>query len=449
MIRRSAPVAALVPLALAVVALAGTATTAPAAAAQQPLSPLERRIVESVDAGTPAAIAFLEEVVNINSGTMHVEGVRAVGQAFRAQLDALGFATRWIPLADVQRAGHLFAERSGASGKRLLLIGHLDTVFEQDSPFQRFERAGSLAKGPGVEDMKGGNVVMLLALQALHATGALEGAQIIVALTGDEEDTGDPLTISRGDLVAAARRSDVALGFEGGVGGTGTATVARRGFTGWTLRVSGTPAHSSQIFREDLGSGAIYEAARILTAFHEELRGEAYLTFNPGVILGGTAVEFDAMRSRGTAFGKTNVIAEHAMVAGDLRFISEEQRERAKTRMRSIVARHLPRTTAEIAFEDSYPAMAPTPANFALLQQLDQVSRDLGFGPVAAVDPGRRGAADVSFVAPIVQASLDGLGIVGDGGHTVGETADLTTIPLMAKRAALLMYRLLSERPGT
>ncbi len=427
-----------------------TATAAGPAAAQQRLSSVERQIVASVDAQTPAAVAFLEEVVNINSGTMNFDGVRAVGRAFQAKLDALGFATRWIPMDEAGRAGHLFAERQdrASGGKRLLLIGHLDTVFEHDSPFQRFERRDGQALGPGTEDMKGGNVVMLLALQALHAAGALDGTTMIVALTGDEEDTGDPLSVSRRDLLEAGRRSDIALGFEGGIG-TGTATVARRGFTGWIVRVGGTPAHSSQVFREDVGSGAIYEAARILHDFHEELRGERYLTLNPGTILGGTSVTFDAVQSRGTTFGKTNVIAEHTVVAGDLRFISEAQRERAKERMRAIVARHLPQTTATITFEDSYPAMAPTPANYTLLERLDRVSRDLGFGAVEAVDPGRRGAADVSFVAPIVEASLDGLGIVGDGGHTVAERADLATLTLMAKRAALLIYRLTRERPGT
>jgi glutamate carboxypeptidase len=410
--------------------------------AQEPLNPVERAIVQYIDAHEDEAIAFLERVVNINSGTMNFAGVEEVGRIFQAELDALGFTTRWISLAEANRAGHVFAERRGEARKRLLLIGHLDTVFEKDSPFQRFERADTLARGPGTEDMKGGNVVMLLALQALHASGALDDANIIVALTGDEEDTGDPLEIARRDLIEAGRRSDIALGFEGGVGGIHTATVARRGFTGWELRVQGTPAHSSQVFRADVGSGAIFEAARILAQFHEELGGEQYLTFNPGLILGGTAVEFDAMQSRGTAFGKTNVIAEHAIVAGDLRTISEEQRERAKERMRALVAQHLPRTTAAIEFHDSYPPMAPTPANYALLEQLDRVSRDLGYGPITAVDPGLRGAADVSFVAPVVEAALDGLGLVGDGGHTVNEMIDLRTLAIKAKQAALLIYRL-------
>jgi glutamate carboxypeptidase len=411
----------------------------------QALSPVERRVIEAVEARVPEALALLERAVNINSGSLNPAGVRAVGELYQAEFDALGFATRLVDMSEVQRGPHLFAERTG-TGPRVLLIGHLDTVFEPDSPFQRYEPLdGATARGPGTEDMKGGNGVILLALQALHDAGVLDGANVIVAFTGDEEDTGDPLSISRGDLVEAARRSAFALGFEGGVGGRGTATVARRGFTGWRLSVRATPGHSSLIFLPAFGYGAIFELARILDTFREEMTGEQYLTFNPGVALGGTTVEFDTTQGRGTGFGKTNVIAETAVATGDLRTVSVAQRERAKARMRAIVARSLPGTTATIDFEDSSPPMAPTPANYALLERLREVSRDLGFGPVEAVDPGMRGAADISFVAADVGAALDGLGVVGDGGHTVAEQVDLTSLPFMAKRAAVLIYRLTRE----
>jgi glutamate carboxypeptidase len=411
----------------------------------QSISPVEERIIAAVDARAPEALALLERAVTINSGSLNPAGVREVGELYRAEFDALGFATRLVDMSEVRRGPHLFAERTGA-GPRVLLIGHLDTVFEPDSPFQRYERLGpTTARGPGTEDMKGGNGVVLLALQALRDAGVLEGTNIVVAFTGDEEDTGDPLTISRRDLVEAARRSEYALGFEGGVGGRGTATVARRGFTGWTTSVRATPGHSSLVFLPAFGFGAILELARILDTFREEMVGEQYLTFNPGVALGGTTVDFDAMQGRGTGFGKTNVIAGTAVAAGDLRTVSIAQRERAKARMRAIVAQSLPGTTATIEFEDSSPPMDPRPANYALLERLLQVSRDLGFGPVEAVDPGMRGAADISFVAADVGAALDGLGVVGDGGHTVTETVDLASLPFMAKRAAVLIYRLTRE----
>ena len=110
-------------------------------------------------------------------------------------------------------------------------------------------------------------------------------------------------------------------------------------------------------------------------------------------------------------------------------------------RMRVIVSDHLPRTKAEIEFRDSYPPMAPTAGNLELLDRLDQVSRDLGMEPIEAVDPGKRGAADISFSAQYT-AALGGLGVVGRGAHTPDETVDLRSIPVMAKRAALLVRRL-------
>jgi len=420
----------------------GLTLAASSAAQAQDLTRAEEAIVRYVDDHTEEAVAFLERAVNINSGTMNHAGVREVARLFEAELSAMGFDARWIELpAQVNRAGHLFAEIDGGEGHRLLLIGHLDTVFEEQSPFQRFGRDGATASGPGVADMKGGDVVLLLALKALHSVGALDRARIIVALTGDEEKPGRPLSLSRADLVQAGMRSDVALGFEGGVDGTGTATVARRGSRRWTLRVVGQRGHASQIFGARYGAGAVFEAARILDDFYDEVRGEPYLTFNPGVILGGTRVSYDEAAAAGEAYGKTNVIPQEVVVDGGLRFISPEQEERARLAMREIVARGLPMTTATIAFEDGYPAMPPTPGNYELLASLDRVSRDLGFGPVEAVDPGRRGAADISFVAPYV-SGLDGLGVAGHGSHTVAETVDLSSLPLVTKRAAVLIYRL-------
>ena len=421
---------------------------APAGIEAQDLSQVEQQIVQYVDAHNEDAIALLERIVNINSGTMNPEGVQEVGRVLRAEFDALGFATRWISLPETDRGGHLFAEIKGGQGKTVLMIGHLDTVFEKDSPFQSWDRDGDSAKGPGVEDMKGGDVVMLYAMKALQAAGVLEDLNIIVAYTGDEEDPGDPVDISRRDMIEAAKRADVVLGFEGGVGSMHSATIARRGYTDWYLDVIGERGHSSLIFTSQYGAGAINEAARILNSFYEELSGEEYLTFGPGVIMGGTATSYDTAQARGTAFGKTNVISQTVTVAGDLRTLTFEQRDRTRVKMQEIVARHLPMTSAEISFRDSYPPMAPTAGNQQLFEALDQVSRDMGYGPIEVVDPGRRGAADISFAAPYADA-LAGLGPFGDGGHTPDEEVDLRSLSVVTKRAAVLIYRLAKEGVGT
>jgi glutamate carboxypeptidase len=416
-------------------------------AAGQPvtLSADEQAIVKYIDSHNGEALALLERAVNINSGTQNHDGVRAVGKLFAQELSGLGFKTRWVDGAPFKRAGHLIAEHPGRSGGRhFLLIGHLDTVFEPDSPFQKFERVSETqARGPGIIDMKGGDVIIVQVLGALQSIGALKDMHVTVVMTGDEESSGDPQELARKALVDAAKGADVAIGFEDGAGDPRTAVIGRRGTTAWTLKVTGKPAHSSQIFRQDIGYGAIFEAVRILNAFREQLAGEAHLTFNPALAVGGTQVQLDVAQARGSAFGKDNVIPEHAIVSGDLRALSVAQFESARARMEAIVrSAPLPHTSAAITFDEGYPPLAPTDGNRSLLAQYDRASRDVGAGPVTAVDPDRAGAADVSFVAGLVPMILDGVGLMGDGGHTVKETADLTTLPSQTKRAAILLYRL-------
>lgn len=411
----------------------------------QKLTRTEKKILKSIEANNAEAIQFLKDVVNINSGTMNNEGVKKVGDVFGKAFDEIGFDTKWYDMSEVNRSGHLFAETSGNKGKKLLLIGHLDTVFEADSPFQEFKMINdSVAHAPGGNDMKGGDVIMLYALKALADNGLLKNAQIIAAFTGDEEATGKPLAFSRKHLIDAGKRSDIALGFETSTG-FNYATVARRGSSDWKVEVTGKRAHSSGIFSDRTGAGAIFEMSRILNEFYNKVRGEEYLTFNPGIILGGTQMNYDQQLSKGDVFGKSNVVAQTAVVYGGLRFISEEQKENARNKMREIVNDNLPQTSAKVTFIDSYPAMQPTEGNNNLLGVLNQVSLDLNQGEVEAYDPGRRGAADVSFVAEYVNC-LDGLGTMGNGAHTPEETVNLNTIEELTKRTAILIYRLINEK---
>ena len=414
------------------------------ASAYGQLDDSERAMVAFIDATNAAAEAELIESVNINSGTMNFAGVRAVADHMMPMFEAIGFDARWEDGAAFGRAGHLAAELRGeGSGPKILLIGHLDTVFEPSSPFQEFERLDAdRGAGPGVTDMKGGNFIMIQALRALNEVGVLQDMDITVVITGDEELSGDPLSLSKKAITNAAEYADIAIGFEDGDGNAATANISRRGASGWTLMVKGTPAHSSQVFREGIGPGAIYETARILLLFLENLQQEENLTFNPGRIIGGTDITHNLESSSGTAFGKDNVVAENALVTGDLRAMSLEQLERARTTMREIVAANFPHTSAEILFDDGYPPLAPTDGNRELLQVYSQASADLGFGTVAPVNPRLAGAADVSFTSGLVDMAIDGLGLSGTGGHTVDEVARMSAFPSQSKRAALLLYRL-------
>lgn len=381
-------------------------------------------------------------MVNQNSGTLNLPGVLATGEMVRAELEPLGFEVRWVDMAETGRAGHLVATHPGR-GRNVLLIGHLDTVFEMESPFQTFERDGSRATGPGIGDDKGGVVVIIAALRAMQTAGTLDDANITVVLTGDEERVGSPITVARRDLIEAGRAADFALEFENLATDDGAefGTIARRSSTNWTLTATGRTGHSSGVFSEGLGYGAIYEAARILDGFRRDLP-EPNLTYNVGVIAGGTPAEIDAEGFNVAASGKTNIVASTAIARGDLRTLTREQDERVRAGMQAIVADHLPRTDAELVFADNgYPPMAPSEGNRALLARLNAVNRDLGLPGMAEYDPARRGAADSGFVAADVD-TLGGLGIAGGGAHAEGEWVDLDSLVRQSQRAAVLISRL-------
>ncbi|NJN29012.1 MAG: M20 family metallopeptidase [Cyclobacteriaceae bacterium] len=411
---------------------------------QAQLSKVEKKITSYVEANNASALKLLEEVVNINSGSMNFEGVQKVGQIFKARLDGLGFDTRWVDGKPFGRAGHLLGYHTGKGpGKTLLLIGHLDTVFEPSSTLQKYTVVNdSTAGGPGVSDMKGGDVIMIYSLEALKQAGLLKNMNIIVVMTGDEELSGRPLSLTRAELIEAAKQADIAIGFEDGDSNPKTAVVSRRSSSGWELNVKGKAAHSSQIFTEEIGAGAIYEASRILIGFYEGLASEKDLTFNPGMILGGNDVTRDEVLDGGTAFGKGNIVAKEAIVTGDIRAISPEQLKKAQTVMQEVVSKHLPQTQASLTFDEGYPPLAPAAGNFELLNFYKTVSTDLNLGIVTAVNPRDAGAADISFTAGHVDMAIDGLGLFGGHGHTIEEYANLNWLPRQTKRTALLIHRL-------
>lgn len=427
-----------------VLTLAAATLPLPAIAA---LTAPERRMATTVDAEHGRSVALLEKLTNQNSGSLNVAGVTKVGEMMRAELEPLGFDVKWVPMAEAKRAGHIVATHKGnGRGKRMLLIGHLDTVFEADSPFQRFRRIDEkTAEGPGIDDDKGGMVVIVAALRAMKAAGTLKNADIEVVLTGDEEDVGEPVEIARRDLIAAGKRADVALDFEGLVVADGQdwGSIARRSSSSWTLKVTASGGHSSGIFAERAGDGAIYAASQIIAAFRKELP-EQNLTYNVGLIAGGERAELDKDQIRATAAGKTNIIPQIAIARGDMRTLADEQTTRVQDKMKAIAARSFPGAKVEISFDQGYPAMAPTEGAKALLGKLNAVNRDLGLKEMPALAPLRRGAGDIAFVAKDVHG-LVGLGTSGEGSHALGETVDLDSIRRQAKRAAILMTRLSRE----
>jgi glutamate carboxypeptidase len=428
---------------LPLLALAAALVPAPALAK---LSPAEQTMVRTIDSEHDRTVAMLGKWVEQNSGTMNFEGVRAVGAMLRQELEPLGFKIRWVDESGANRAGHLVAYHKGR-GKKLLLIAHLDTVFEKSSPFQHWEIRGDTGIGPGSSDDKGGMAVIVAALRAMKAAGTLKNADITVFLSGDEEDAGNPLSISRGELIRQGKRADVAIDFEplAVQDGHDMGSTARRSSGSWTLTVSGRSAHSSGIFAPGVGYGAVYELARILDEFRRELP-EANLTYNVGLVTGGATAELQDGGLKGVATGKTNIIPGTAIARGDLRALTQEQIDRTKARMEAIAAHSLPGTTAILSFDPGdYPPMAPTEGNRAILAKLNAVNRDMGLEQMGELPPSDRGAGDISFVAADVD-SLAGMGASGSGSHAPGETVDIPSIFKQAKRTAILLTRLSRER---
>lgn len=411
----------------------------------QGLSVIEQKIIAYINQHLPQAQKLLVTTVNINSGTLNIEGVKKVGAIYSAELEKAGLKSEWIALPDsLHRAGHLVATKKGSKGKRVFIIGHLDTVFEPDMPANPWKILNdSTATGQGANDMKGGDVVAITALQALNSLGLMDDVSVSVYFTGDEERAGTPVSVSRKDFIDRAKQCDVALGFETAVG-LNTVATARRGASSWKLNVTAKTGHSSGIFSNGSGFGAIYEAARILEAFRLQLSTEKYLTFNPGLIVGGSEVNYDETKAKGEAIGKTNIISPAVTITGDLRFLTEEQKEAARDNMRTIVAANLNGTKATISFSDGIPGMAPTEGNNRTLKIIDSISQAIGIGNTVAGDPGSRGAGDISYIAKYVDC-IDGLGSSGKGAHAPGETINLKEFPLLIQRAALLIYRLTHE----
>ncbi len=413
------------------------------------VSPPETKMKAVIAEEAPRHEALLEKLVRQNSGSLNIAGVKAVGEMMRAELEPLGFKVDWIDMAATQRSGHIVATHKGnGRGQRILLIGHLDTVFEPDSPFTGWKREGDRVTGPGVGDDKGGLVVIVATLRAMQAAGTLENADIQVVLTGDEEKTGAPLDIARRDLIAAGKWADIALEYENVAtdGDQDYATTARRSSTNWEIVTTGRTGHSSGIFNQWMGYGATFEMARILDEFRRTLP-EKDLTFNASVLVAGTPAALDAAGVKGTAEGKTNVIPARAVARGDLRSLTPEQDDRIKAAMTAIVAKHLPGTDGSIHFFEGYPSMPPTAANRALMDKLNVVSRDIGLPEMIEMDPAKRGAADSSFVAADA-VTLGGMGASGGGAHADGEWVDLKSLPRQALRSAVLISRLASEPRG-
>ncbi len=383
-------------------------------------------------------VDLLEKITNINSGSLNKAGVSEIAGIFSGELRELGFTISSLPGERIEMpscpgsdysidvADHVLAKKPG-SGARLLLMGHLDTVFPPDAPFQEFRREGDVVYGPGVADMKGGLVVMLYTLKALAQSGDLDDMAVSVLLNSDEE-VGS--LSSRKFLEREAREHDYGLVYESS--GLNTLVRERKGLGQARFVINGLASHAGGAHQQ--GRSAIKELAYKIVEIENMTDYESGVTVNVGVVSGGEA---------------RNTIAPCAEGFVDLRYPTPEQGEEARQDFEQIFSQvySYPVDSGELTTNSwvnlHRPPKIPTEESDYLLEKTRAIGRMLGqlFG---VTDSG--GGTDGSLTQAVGLPTLDSLGVAGLGAHSNREEASVSSLVKRAQLSAVLMRRLSLEQ---
>lgn len=380
-------------------------------------------------------VEMIERITNINSGSLNKPGVNEMADIFSRELQQLGFSISTLPGETIEMpscpgsnynidvADHVLASKAG-NGTRLLLMGHLDTVFPLNSPFQTFRREGDMMYGPGVSDMKGGLVVMLYALKALNEFAHLQDKSITLLLNSDEE-VGS--LSSRKYLEQQALLHDYGLVYE-----PGTSLVRqRKGLGQARFVITGKASHAGAAHEQ--GRSAIKELAYKIVEIERMTDYESGVTVNVGVVNGGEA---------------RNTIAPCAEALIDLRYPQAQQGLDAVAQFEDIFASVYSYAvdSGEISTESwtnlHRPPKIPTPESDYLLQKTLSISKLLG-QTIGVGDSG--GGTDGSLTQAVGLPTLDSLGGSGSGAHSDREEGRISSLVERAKLSAILIHRLTAE----
>ncbi len=380
------------------------------------------QIVAFLESSRSDFLADLSALVNVDCGTHNKAGVDRVGQWIGARCAVWDWEVERLALTE--HGDCWLARLHGNGAGRILLMGHLDTVYPDGTAAarpMRFEEAKII--GPGVCDMKGGLLVGMYALRALQIANFRDFAEIAFFFNSDEE-IGSPG--SRPIYAPIARRMDAALVLES-ARANGDIVSARKGSGEFTLRVTGKAAHAG--VEPEKGANAVVELAHQIIAL-QELNGLAPgVTVNADVIVGGT---------------KSNVIPEEAWVIVDVRAIDPAGAEAITSALTSLPTRTiLPGTHAQVSGHFSYPPMARTPAVRFLAELARDSARELGF---EINDVATGGASDANVLASLGVPVLDGLGPIGGLDHSSDEYIEIDSLAPRAAMMAGLIQRILSEK---
>ena len=363
-------------------------------------------------------LAELEELVDLDCGSFSPDGVNAVATHVSAELARLGAEVERLPHRPdpgEPQFGDLVIGRLAGTGPRLLLIGHMDTVFDPGTAATRpFRREGERATGPGVSDMKGGLLAGLHAIAALHELG-LRPAVSYVA--NPDEEIGSPF--STPTIRALAAEHDAALVLES-ARANGDIVTARKGVADLSIAFHGRAAHAG--IEPEKGSNAILAAARAVERL-QALNGRwPGVSLNCGVIAGGT---------------RPNVVAAECRLKVDLRSATAAAFDEARAEVRGIVAApDVAGVHAELHELATHPPMERTPASARLAGLARRIAGELGFD---VTDSATGGAGDANTTASVGLPTLDGLGPIGGDDHSADEWLDLASVvPRMAMLAGLI-----------
>ena len=373
-----------------------------------------------VAASRPRYLAELEQLVNVDCGSYTPEGVNRVASFVADALTALGSAverTPHRPEDERPQLGDLVVGRLEGEGPRLLLIGHMDTVFDPGTAAERPYRSdGQRAFGPGVTDMKGGLLAGLHAIAALHEAGVRPSVTFVA---NPDEEIGSPF--STPVIRQLAARHDAVLVLEC-ARANGDVVSARKGIADYHVTIGGRAAHAG--VEPDKGRSAILEAAHLVLALHELNGRWPTVTVNAGVIHGGT---------------RPNVVAERCELQVDLRAATVDAFDAAAAEIERIASSPtVPDVRTELRRTAGHPPMEKSEASARLVSLAGAIAGELGF---ELRDAATGGASDANTTAALGVPTLDGLGPVGGDDHSADEWLDLESVVPRTTLLALLIAR--------
>lgn len=403
------------------------------------LSDQEQKLLAWVDQRQDEILNELKTHVEINTGTANIAGLNQYRERLSNDLDALGFKTQTHSSSDIdvlscqggsiQIADHLVAKRSGSKKNRVLINGHMDTVFSKDDEFQtlKIEDNGVL-KGPGVADMKGGVVIMINALRALHAQGLLDDTNLTVLFNSDEEigSLG-----SRALIEELAKQHDVGLVFEGTY--NNLATRARKGLGQARLRVTGRESHAGGAHED--GVSASLELAHKVIAVEQLTDYQKKVTVNTGVLSGGE---------------KRNTVPGCADAYIDMRFPSLEAGQKLEQNINEIASKVVIKNAKypELPKVESWTVLhRPVKPENAKVDEIIAEAMALS-AVIGEPITGTRysgGGTDGSIAQGAGLPTMDSLGIDGKGAHSSREESTVQSLIARTKLAAVMLARQLHK----